>query len=308
MSKSNNTIKVRRLFGISEVVGDRHLIALTVGPHLNPVALSLEQPPDYRIERPGWASFPKRRADRPNRFRIHHRTGDGWQALDLPETDENYHAVQPIGSDEWLLVRGRAQGDDDRNAHVYDAAGRHVRSFHAGDGIQDVQATEDGRIWVSFFDEGVFGNTKLGGAGLVCLDARGRCLFRFTDVLGGGVPDICDCYALNVVSDREVWLCYYTDFPLVRLVDGQVADFWPGLPVSGSSGFAVEGDMALFAGGYEDREFLFLVRLGEKRVLKVRPTDEQGRPLTKFTAFGRGGRLLLQTDEALRSVDVAELC
>jgi len=39
---------------------------------------------------------------------------------------------------------------------------RHLRSFHAGDGIQDVEAAGDGTIWVGYFDEGVFGGTSLG--------------------------------------------------------------------------------------------------------------------------------------------------
>jgi hypothetical protein len=301
------TVVARQLFEIAGVVGDRHLINVTVEPHLDPVVLSLEQPPDYRIESPGWASFPKRRADRPNRFRIHHRAEDRWRALDLSKTDENYHAIQPLGGDRWLLVRGRAEGDDDPNAHVYDAAGRQVRSFHAGDGIQDVQATGGGKIWVSYFDEGVFVNTQLGSSGLVCLDDRGRCLFRFTDLVGGGISGICDCYALNVVSDREVWLCYYTDFPLVRLVDGKVAGAWPGIPVRGSSGFAVEGDGALFAGGYRDKASLYLVRPGQERALKIDPRDINGQNLKRFAAFGRGHRLFLQTEGALYVVDVADV-
>ncbi len=304
MGKPRRSIEAKRLFGLSEVIGDRHLISVTVGPNLDPVVLSLEQDPDYRTESPGWASFAKKRADQPNRFRLHHQVAaDSWRAIDLPETVENYHAAQPLGQDEWLLVRGRVDGDDDRNAHVYNASGRHLRSFPAGDGIQDVQTTSGGKIWVSYFDEGVFGSTKLGGAGLVCLDDRGHCVFRFTDVLGSGVPDICDCYALNVVSDLEVWLCYYMDFPLVKLVDGKVEGFWPRTPVKGSSGFAVEGESILFAGGYKDKTDLFLVRPGEKRALKLDPTDEVGQHLGRFSAFGRGNRLFLQTEVALFVVD-----
>jgi hypothetical protein len=307
MGKRRREIVPRRLFSFAEVIGDRHMINVSVGPQLAPVILSLERAPDYRIESPGWASFPKKRADRPNRFRIHHRVADEvWCAIDLPDTPENYHAVQPLGRDECLLVRGRADGEEDRNAHVYDASGRHVRSFHAGDGIQDVQATADGKIWVGYFDEGVFGNTKLGSAGLVCLDDRGRCSFRFTDVLGEGVPEICDCYALNVASGREVWLCYYTDFPLVRLINGKLDGVWPRLPVRGSSGFAVDGETALSGGGYDDKDSLHLVRLGEKKTLKMIPTDEVGRPLKKFSAFGRRDRLYLQTLEALHAVDLAD--
>jgi hypothetical protein len=105
VGRPRRTIVARRLFGLPEVVGDRHLINVTVGPDLGPVILSVEQPPDYRIESPGWASFPKCRAARPNRFRIHHQAGGRWRAVDLPETFENFHHLHPLGEDGWLLAR-----------------------------------------------------------------------------------------------------------------------------------------------------------------------------------------------------------
>ena len=80
----------------------------------------------------------------------------------------------------------------------------------------------EGRIWVGFFDEGVFGNfgwnhpgpTGLGAAGLVALDDHGEVLWRFNE----DQMLISDCYALNV-HRPEVWAYYDTDFELAR-VDG----------------------------------------------------------------------------------------
>src|SRR5262249_15946104 len=156
-----------------------------------------------------------------NRFRLHHTNSrNAWKSIDLPETLTDLSAVQPLGAGEWLVVYGRAH-DEDLNAHVYDDGGRHVRSFYAGDGILDGQTTIDRRIWVSYFDEGVLGSTKLGGSGLVCLDNRGHCIFDYATLVGADVPSIVDCYALNVCSDRELWLCYYADFALIRLIDGK---------------------------------------------------------------------------------------
>lgn len=301
------TIEARRLLEFAGTVGGGHLIQATVGPNLDPVLLTLEREPDYRVEAPGWASFPKLRAGRPNRFRIHHMVADGvWTTLDLPETDENYHAVQPLGVEGWLLVRGRADDEHDENAHVYDADARPLRSFHAGDGIQDVQATADGQIWVSYFDEGVFSGMSLGRSGLVRLDAQGECEFRFPGDHGGMLPGIVDCYALNVASNREVWLYYYTDFPLVKLVDGKVESVWSGVPVKGSPAFAIRAGMAIFVGGYEDHERLVLMRRGDKRGMKLAIRDECGAPLEGFSAFGRRDRLFLQTETALHAVEVPD--
>ena len=138
LDRPKRTIEARRLFTFAEVIGDRHLVAASVGPNLDPILLSLEQGP---------SDFPKNETERPDRYRIYHRVAeDVWQTIDLAETDEDFHAVQPLGEDEWLLIRCRAQAEDDHNAHVYDASGQFVRSFHAGDGIQDVQTTRGGDI------------------------------------------------------------------------------------------------------------------------------------------------------------------
>jgi hypothetical protein len=307
VSKSRTTIRATKLFEFAEIIGDRHLITATVGPNLDPVVLSLEQAPDYRNERPGWASFAKKRADSPNRFRMHHLGGDEvWETIDLPETVENFHHVQSLGENQWLLVRGRSDDEEDLNAHIYDGSGRHMRSFHAGDGIQDLQTTKGGRIWVSYFDEGVFGSTKLGHSGLVCLDDRGRCLFDFASLVGDDVPSIADCYALNVCSDREVWLCYYTDFPLVRLLDGKPAEVWLKQPVRGSPGFAVLGELILFSGGYHRKDELFLVQLGDMKNKSIIPVDSDGTPVKAITTYGRRDRLFLQSKEVLFVVSVSD--
>jgi hypothetical protein len=298
-------VVARKVLEFAAVLGNRHLITVTAGPSLEPILLSLEQMPDYRITTAD-ASFPKRQAAKPNSFRVHYQAGEQWVHLDLPATAENYHAVQPLPRHRWLLVRGRASGEDDRNAHAYEADGTPAHAFHAGDGIAEVQATERGSVWVSYFDEGVFGDTVLGQSGLACLDPLGRPTFLFSDVPDPIRLSMADCYALNVCSEREVWLYFYTDFPLVRLRDKKVAGHWQ-MPVSGSHGFAVDGRRVLLAASYERRESLFLGRLGELDFAEVTPADEAGEPLREFRGFGRRHHLYLATRDALHIVDLRTL-
>jgi hypothetical protein len=295
----------RKLLEFNAVLGDRHLIAVAVGPSLDPVLLSLGRTPDYRVSK-GHASFPKKRAASPNRFRVHYQAGGEWICIDLEETDENYHAVQPSPRGEWLLVRGRADGERDDNAHVYAPDGTRLRSFHAGDGIEDVQATERGDVWVSYFDEGVFGGISLGRSGLACLDRHGRPSFRLSDLTDPILRSMADCYALNVCSGREVWLYFYTDFPLVRLLDRQVAGYWM-MPVAGSHGVAVDRGRVLLGGSYDEKETLFLGRLDDLMFESITPVDEAGQPLRKFQPFGRRHCLYLATDESLYVVDIRNL-
>src|ERR1041384_3165358 len=102
MTKKQQVV-AKRLFEFASVIGERHLIQVTVSANLDPVILSLEQPPDYRIETDHFR-FPKKKADRPNTFRIHYLVSDEWDCFDLPPTTENLHAIQPLGKERWLLV------------------------------------------------------------------------------------------------------------------------------------------------------------------------------------------------------------
>jgi hypothetical protein len=107
---------------------------------------------------------------------------------------------------------------DPNNAQIVDVSGDVLEAFHAGDGVEDVQTTGSGEIWISYFDEGIFRGDDLGQGGLVCLDDAGRQRFSFNQLAtAADLPPIYDCYALNVASDDDVWLHYYDAFQLVHL-------------------------------------------------------------------------------------------
>lgn len=298
---ASRPIVARHLFDFREVVGDRHVVTTTVGADLNPVVLSLGNSPDYRVEKEG-ASFAKRKASEPNHFRIHYRREEQWLDVDVEDTYQNFHAVQPLGSEQWLLVRGRASSPADRNAHIADCYGRIIRSFHAGDGIEDVQATSDLKIWLSYFDEGVFSGMEMGRGGLVCLNPRGTKVFDYGNVTSQQ-DHITDCYALNASGDHETWLYYYTDFPLVHIRDFQTKHRWQGIPVSGSHAFAIADRHALFFGSYNERQTLFDVNLCTLRAQKLIAVTTKGKKVRPVSAFGRASHLHLLTAESLFLVD-----
>jgi len=86
-------------------------------------------------------------------------------------------------------------------------------------------------MWVSYFDEGVLGNygwggrarTPLGQSGLVCWSLEGERLYEFG--APGGFSPMLDCYAMSTLGD-EAWVCYYTEFPIVRVDAGFSATAW----------------------------------------------------------------------------------
>lgn len=119
-----------------------------------------------------------------------------------------------------LIVQSRCLKDGDnieRNARRYNTNGQLIEAFTLGDGISHVQIDETDTIWVGYFDEGVYGNfgweQPMGSDGFIAYSINGQKLW------GGSDYDISDCYALNVVSSKEVYFSYYTDFYLIQLSD-----------------------------------------------------------------------------------------
>jgi len=298
---------------LAPLIGDGKLVAFNVGPDGNVYLVVALGPPDYRREQPGWASFAKTVLDHPQTYRVVGLSGSTL-VLDVVIEGErfNIHHVQPL-LDRLLLVCGRShyRGPDDfeKNGRVYTRDGKFEREILLGDGVQWVQATSKGVIWASFFDEGVFGNygwqSPVGASGLVAWDSAGEKLYEFQP--SDGLDRICDCYALNVNSEEETWLYYYTEFPLVRLHCFEIDSAWM-MPVGGSDAFAISAGRALFRGGYKDRDTYHLFSLGSSgqtqfvSSLELRGQDD--RKLVAERVAGRGDVIHLVSDGFLYRVDL----
>ncbi|MEW4369369.1 hypothetical protein [Paenibacillus kandeliae] len=236
------------------------------------------------------------------------------QQVTLPNQHFNYHYIQPL-HDELLLVGARCHyyGQDryDRNAAVFHWNGQLVREFLLGDGIQQVQVTKSGTIWTSYFDEGIFGNHgwkhPVGANGLIAWDAHGEKLYSNDKV------DIVDCYALNVINDKEIWFYYYTDFMLGR-ISGSLSQ--PHIDmvqpnVSGSYGFCTDGYHFLFDGGYDKHGSLILKKTNKPNILSkgqsIQLMDETGHTLQMICSDFRGDSLVIYNDNRLYMVTMEEI-
>jgi len=221
---------------------------------------------------------------------------------ELRELDIAFPIVQVLPNQELLVVGTRCErredGSYDRNGRVFGPDGVLRREFLLGDGIQDVQTTRDGQIWVSYFDEGIFGNLgwgnpggpePVGSEGLVRFDANGDLNWGYKPPPLAGY--IADCYALNV-TDSATWAYYYTDFPLVRISPDDTIEAWH-TPVAGARAVAVSDKRALFYGGYgNDRsrcvlcEFGLLRRVNEVAQVTLGLPDSVPLPTHRVVARG----------------------
>lgn len=250
------------------------LVAFSVGHNGEPL-LVFEYGPEDRIEEtdPEFATFPKSRADAPHPIRVVWKGAGGTHSVDLQGERFNFHFAQLLPNDRLLLVCARArrfeEGEPERNARVYSKEGTLEAAWCFGDGISDVQVDASGRAWVSYFDEGVFGNfgwgtgkgpVPIGESGLVAFDTTsGARVFAYEAPDAAGPID--DCYALSV-SGEETWAYYYSDFWLARIVGGRVTGVFRA-PIEGSRCLAVAGELVLLHGSYESEDTILLQLKGD---------------------------------------------
>jgi hypothetical protein len=303
-------VQLERIADLGELLEGQEVVAVSVGHAGEAIALGIDPSDDsivagYDVS-PGWARFPKSRAERPYGGTIVVHDGENARRVLLDDVAISFPLVQPLPGDEVLLAGVRckrfADGSHELNGRVYGADGRLRREILLGDGIADLQATTGGEVWVSYFDEGVFGNfgwgvaddaqEPIGAAGLVCFDTEGSRLWEYEPPPGLGPID--DCYALNVAVDA-VWAYYYGDFPLVRIEPGGTIRGWQ-TDIVGAHSLAVAGDRVVLFGGYEDqRGRCLLCEFGNAtldNVTEVRLRLPDGRQYTDDWAVrGRGSAL-----------------
>ncbi len=254
----------------------------------SPLLLVEEGKPAYPSDRTSIEARTKWINTPPKAHHLIHWDGLSQRAITFEKSTRlfTFH-VQPFGEG-WLL--GESRGG---HADICDKAGRARRT----------QTTPDGRIWVSYFDEGVFGG-GLGRHGLVCFDANAQPVFKYSEFAEQNqLPSIDDCYAMNVVNQDEVWLSYYTDFPLVSINNFQLKQVWKEFDCIDRA-FALNGDTVIFQKCYTRREgksqLLRRTLSGLVQAEEVDAVDETGALIDGiFTATARGANLFLLTGSAL---------
>jgi hypothetical protein len=210
--------------------------------------------------------------------------------------------IQLIGVKDWVLIVRRDEEEQDF-AVILNDKGKVRQKFVVGAGIAHCQVDKDDNIWISYFDEGVFGDFAIGENGIVAFNVEGEVVFNQYDefVEKYNVPPIDDCYAMNVV-DGEVWLCYHSECPLVQLKDKKFHQLWEveeyvGRPI----GFALRGNDVLFV--TTDNELVsYSLLTNETHYFSV--VNEHNEEICFNHCFGRGSVLYVQTDDSLYYLDL----
>jgi len=184
-------------------------------------------------------------------------------AIEFPCDGARHFDRLPNGN--WAVA---GYNPDGANLRIFAPNGRLVRQFDIGGPFDHVQTARDGGIWVGYRDEAWGGTVKFNDAGAVLW--RGTRPFH--------------CYALNVCRE-QTWTYGYTDFSIIG-IDLALHERSRRCSVKFADALAVDGDMAILAGGYlgdEDRIVLVKLEKGLGRIvaklkLDVGPDGESGRP------------------------------
>ncbi|MBI1784945.1 hypothetical protein HYR69_07360, partial [Candidatus Sumerlaeota bacterium] len=234
------------------------------------------------------------------------------RSIIIPPQNMDFCHSQPLPDGDLLLADSRSSyrgpGDWDMNGRIFSPSGETLREILLGDGIANIQADENGIIWTGYFDEGVYGNLgwkePVGRSGLVAWDPEGNKRYEFAPP--EGQEPIHDCYALNVASASDVWICYYSEFPLIRL-QNRKPDLVFEPPVGGSNAFAISEKFALFEGGYNRRYTYVILRFTSEKSLDlvrwIEPANESGELIKADWVTARGKFIYLMRDGLIYRLD-----
>lgn len=288
-------LQKRKIIGAT-VAHDGTLVLLVVGEGEEKIAFPV-------LEQPGWATFPETKSNEAYKaWMLRIRNGIE-QEVEIAVIDRAFPRVDVLPDGGFIVASCRARfadGKGELNACIYGADGSLKKAFCLGDGIEDIATTADSRIWVSYFDEGVFGNygwdDPMGYAGLNCFDTEGEIIWQYP--LEDSPHSIDDCYAMTLNRD-EVWMCFYSDFPIARVDKNHQIKYWQN-KIAGARCIAIDRELVMLYGGYQPKlDRLVVQRLLDDGRCEVVLEDTLAFPKHKdFLKFtGRANALHAITDD-----------
>ncbi len=268
---------------------------------------------------PGGAIFPKITMDAKVSFRLVQVNGNNRTEYGIDNLDFTFPVFDVFPDGKFLVASSRcewrAENDFDKNAMIIDPISGDQTEILLGDGVATLAIDELGRIWVAYFDEGVFGNFGWGGpgpdpigwSGLNCFDPSGDLLWHYEP--SEGHDWISDCYALNVF-DSNAYIYYYTEFSVCKIGEYFQKTYWP-TPLKGCHQFAVGKERILFSGQYDDPlATVYLSAFENGKILAPKEfelTLPDGRLIADGKLVGRGSKMHFFDDSGWYQCDVDEM-
>jgi hypothetical protein len=206
------------------------------------------------------------------------------------------------------VIRDHATSEEDANVKIFASSKTEERkgkatlvsSFCVAGGISDVQADDEGVLWISLFEDDTRGNIK-------AYSKDGKCVFDFNvynEHQTFKVPPFVEPYAMNITANHQGNYFYYrnNDFTLVNLNKRKLNCITRRSPVLNANYMAISKDSkeAVLAGGklrgteVVSSRIMYRILLETLEVEEFEVFDWAGNPLYCIGAIA--DKLLMKVD------------
>jgi len=212
------------------------------------------------------------------------------------EIDLRFPIIRRLDNETFFIADSRTEKDN--NGYIFKFSGQLVKSFLAGDGIEDIIVHRN-KIIITYFDEGVYGGDGPNGDGLAVFDFEGQQEFGVNSSAGDMV--IADCYCICKHGTNKVLFYAYTDLKVfeLNLDTFKFESFETPNDFSGTSAISSTVDKIIFHSSYNDKRSFFSWDRNKKEVIKF---GDYSPGLTginngKFLIYGDSGYTIINPTE-----------
>lgn len=223
----------------------------------------------------------------------------------LKPTTKLYHIHQNI----WLTSQRREQNGYMEEAQLISTQDDRITTLEVGHFFNHIQSSPNGNIWFGYSEDGASRRSShLSSAVIACMNLQGDVVYRLDK--DPHLPEsklLVDCYTLNVLSDQEVWACYYPG-GVIQIVDGTIKQLWTDLP--SIDRIAVGKEFILYETSRHTVERtahrLFLTSRAYPKLAQAVSPFYQNRPLRYSQTVAKGSCMYFVTDEGVYVTNLNE--
>lgn len=223
----------------------------------------------------------------------------------LEPTTRLFHIHQDL----WLTTQRSDQNGYVEETQLISTQNNQITTLKVGHYFNFMQSSPNRNIWFGFSEDGSSRRSShLSSAVIACLNPHGEVVYRLDE--DPYLPEsklVVDCYTLNVVSDQEVWACYYPG-GVVQIINGTIKRCWTELP--SIDRIAVGEEFILYETSRHTLERtahrLFLTSRAYPKLAQPVSPFYQNRPLQYSQTVAKGSCMYFVTDDGVYIADLNE--
>lgn len=212
------------------------------------------------------------------------------------EIDLRFPIIRRLDIETFFIADSRTEKGN--NGYIFNFKGQLLKSFLAGDGIEDIVVQRD-KIVITYFDEGVYGSDGPNLDGLAVFNFEGLQQYGVNSSSGDIVID--DCYCICKHNLNKVLFYAYSKLKVfeLNLDTYNIDSFDTPNDFSGTSAISSNADKLFFHSSYQDKRSFFSWDINKNEVIKFGDYSEglKGIKNGKFLVFGERGYTIINPAE-----------